>query len=475
MRGRRSATRARRLKVHASDMGGNGGRAGPAVVAWLARAATWIFYQVEVAGGTLPEGPLLLLANHPNALLDPALLIATATRRPRFLAKSTLFRMPLIGRLVKASRAIPVYRRKDAGEDVGRNVEMFEEVGRALDGGDAVCLFPEGISHSSGRLETLRTGAARIALAAASRGTRVAIVPVGLNFDRKAIFRSTVIVAYGRPFYCDQRLDVYRADSAEAVRDLTGEISFRLRDVLVEADPAGDALLVARVERLYSTARRLDAGSEARLIRRRRIAGGLDMLRARDPGRFALVYTQLQRYERRIARFGLRDEGLDLNVPPSVVIRFAVREVLLGIPLVPLAAAGALIFAIPYMLVHVLASRQEVSVDVRATWKVLGGAVSFILWIAALSVGAGALGGARIGGLTALLLATLALATLFAGEREAEVLELVRSFVAARLTPASARGRLLQQRTQIAELLEDTYAWLTQRSEGQSPPGGGRP
>ena len=191
-------------------------------VVWgMARAVVWLYYRVERVGGEVPEGPVLLVANHSNGLLDPALVVATASRWPRFLAKSTLFGMPLVGWLVRGAGSIPVHRRQDAGADVEKNRETFEAVRDALAAGGAVCLFPEGISHSSGRLEPLKTGAARIALGAAAAGTGVRVVPVGLNFQEKAAFRSTVLVAYGPPFAPDGWLDRYRADPVGSGNDLS--------------------------------------------------------------------------------------------------------------------------------------------------------------------------------------------------------------------------------------------------------------
>ena len=60
---------------------------------------------------------------------------------------------------------------------MSKNAETFAAVDAALAGGDAICIFPEGVSHSTGRLEPLRTGAARMALRAERAGTRVAWCP----------------------------------------------------------------------------------------------------------------------------------------------------------------------------------------------------------------------------------------------------------------------------------------------------------
>ena len=143
-------------------------RATPAV-RWLAGPPAGSS-TASTASATVPEhGAVLLLPNHPNALLDPAVIWATAGRDVRFLAKSTLFDGPF-GPLVAGAGAIPVYRKLDQGVDTSKNAETFAAVSAALAAGDAICIFPEGISHSTGRLEPLRTGAARMALAAERDG-----------------------------------------------------------------------------------------------------------------------------------------------------------------------------------------------------------------------------------------------------------------------------------------------------------------
>ena len=102
------------------------------------------FYRLQIVGPPVPaEGPVLLLANHPNSLLDPALVAAAAERPVRFLAKSTLFTDSRVGWLVRASGAIPVYRRSDDAAAAIHNVDMFTAVHRQLGGGAAVGIFSE--------------------------------------------------------------------------------------------------------------------------------------------------------------------------------------------------------------------------------------------------------------------------------------------------------------------------------------------
>src|SRR5919112_2419329 len=108
------------------------------------------FRRIETSrAGLVPRaGALIFVLNHPNGLIDPGLVFAALPRRISFLAKSTLFRLPVIGWLLRTVEALPLYRRADAGEDVSKNLRTFEEARRLLLNGRAVALFPEGFSHN---------------------------------------------------------------------------------------------------------------------------------------------------------------------------------------------------------------------------------------------------------------------------------------------------------------------------------------
>jgi 1-acyl-sn-glycerol-3-phosphate acyltransferase len=427
------------------------------VVRALARVASRLFYRIDCVGAAPVPGAVLLLPNHPNSLLDPAVVWTTAGREVRFLAKSTLFRTPLRPLLAGAG-AIPVYRRRDEGVDTSKNIETFAEVERALAAGDAVCVFPEGISHSSGRLEPLRTGAARMALGAGRRGVSIAIVPVGLNFDRKTAFRSRVTVVYGRPFSCSDLVGA--DDDVAAARRLTDRIAEHMRRLLIEADPAGDAALVGRLDRLYAAARGRPVDPEDRVARRRAIAAGVERLRAADPERYEDILHKFRRYDDRLRRFGLRDRHLDWQVSAGDAAWFAVREAAIGLVLVPIAVAGLVLFAVPYMATHAIARRVTRDADVFATAQLFAGTVVYGAWMVLLSVLVGGAAGAAFGVGTMLLLPLVAVVGLLAIEREAAVADAVRAWLLVRRTRTDTRERLRRSRSELAGVLDEVYGWL---------------
>ena len=106
----------------------------------LSRLAAHGFYRLTLTGDTVPaEGPVLLVANHPNSLVDPLFVACAAGRPVRFLAKAPLFDHPTVGFLVRGSGAIPVLRRKD---DPGR-MEQNEDTFRAAY--DALAYYDAGL------------------------------------------------------------------------------------------------------------------------------------------------------------------------------------------------------------------------------------------------------------------------------------------------------------------------------------------
>src|SRR5207253_6590942 len=102
--------------------------------------------------------------------------------------------------LVRALDSLPVYRKQDMA-DTARNRETFEQARELLARGGTLAICPEGTSHSEPSLKPLKTGAARIALGAASSGAALdlQIVPAGLYYTAKTTFRSSALLYFGEP------------------------------------------------------------------------------------------------------------------------------------------------------------------------------------------------------------------------------------------------------------------------------------
>src|SRR5438309_1592831 len=184
-------------------------------------ARLW-FRTLQREGPALPPGPVLLVLNHQNGLLDPLVATALLDPPPRFLAKATLWQIWPLKPLLRLFNPIPVQRAQDSAEgrvSAETTRRTFESVHAALCQGARVALFPEGISHSMADLAPLKTGAARMAL---SSPVAPQVIPAGLVFGDRTRFRHSVLLRLGAPIaYEDLRP---RGVEAEAVLELTRRI-----------------------------------------------------------------------------------------------------------------------------------------------------------------------------------------------------------------------------------------------------------
>jgi glycerol-3-phosphate O-acyltransferase / dihydroxyacetone phosphate acyltransferase len=101
------------------------------------------------------------------------------------------------------------------------NQGTFDAAVAALRKGDAVQIYPEGLSHSEAYLAPLRTGAARIAFQAEEESgwsLGLQILPVGLTYVRKTLFRGRVVAEVGQPI----RVADWRDARASRARPRTG-------------------------------------------------------------------------------------------------------------------------------------------------------------------------------------------------------------------------------------------------------------
>lgn len=212
------------------------------IIVWACLSTIRIFYKrIRVAGleHVPKDGPLLVVANHPNGLMDPGVVRVGLGVEVGFLAKSTLFDNPVGKLTMDAFQAIPVFRAQD-GNDTSKNNETFALCQERLKSGGSLVIFPEGVSHSDTRMKRLKTGAARIALQTqdSAPDLNLYILPVGLFYEAKEIFRSQVSLAVGEPIRVKDYLESFHAEGFAAASALTEEIGHAFGGLVLQAESA---------------------------------------------------------------------------------------------------------------------------------------------------------------------------------------------------------------------------------------------
>lgn len=424
-----------------------------AMVRAVSRLALGLFYRWHVEGPEIPaRGPVVVVANHLNGLIDPVAVLRLTDRPLRLLAKAPLFKMPVLGAVVRGMGCLPVYRKQDDATQMGGNDATFEAAHAALLQGDGICLFPEGKSHSEPSLEPLKTGAARIALGARERqaadvGEPVRIVPVGFAWRDRGIFRSDAAAVVGEPIVVPHP----QGSGALDARALTEAIDKGLRAVTLNLESWDLLPLLATCEAVWLAERGEAAGE-------RRIAEAFRALREQSPESIEPLRRQLSRFARALARTQLTVPELD-RVGSARAARFAVAELARWLLLGPLAVVGTLAWRLPYVLPRFVVRLLKVEGDLEATGKVLLGLLLWPAWFAGLTVL-----GAELGGLWGALLlgpgttAAALLALLFFEDEAARFAD-VRAWLLLRGNERF-RTRMLERRRALADALGAAAARL---------------
>jgi 1-acyl-sn-glycerol-3-phosphate acyltransferase len=359
----------------------------------LVKVALRIYFQrIEVTGlEHVPlDTPVIFVMNHPNALVDPVFLLCLAPRRVSFLAKAPLFRMPVIGYLVKQMESLPVYRQQDEGSDMRKNQETFVAARKLLARGGTIGICPEGVSHDAPGLKPIKTGAARISLAAVSTGevSDLQIVPAGLYYTSKTSFRSSALLYFGNPIsVAPVQLDLDGSPPRDAVRQLSDQIEKALRNVILDAQHEEELLTTARAERIFSSAGDdppADVASlkdELRL--QQRFIKAYSSVQKLHPERLRKLEIRMLRFEEELEQAGVDAEELSPPSSTSSVFFTILKRSLLFVLMLGPALLGTVAHYPAYRLGGYLATRFSAdSEDIISTVKIISAMLLFPLtWL----------------------------------------------------------------------------------------------
>lgn len=375
------------------------------LTAFVRRLLRTFFLRIEVEGleNVPAEGGGVIVAWHPNGLLDPGLIHAHFPRRVVFGARHGLFSWPLLGSLLRALDTVPIYRPQDSKLDESArretNRRSLDALAQAVVDGSYAALFPEGVSHDAPHLEVLRPGAARLFLRAHELAPDGApgpwLVPVALHYDRKHLFGSKVLVEIHPPMAVPKELLQPAADEDEdrrQVGDLTGLIETTLTDVIHATDSWELHHWMHRLRKAIRAERAARAHARPgpptvreRILGFARIRLGYLTRRQTHPQQVEILERRVERYDTELRALGLDDHELghraDLGSPGDGIL-LVIQALAVYLVLPPLLILGYLVnvpvaLGLGWAARRLGAKRKDV-----ATLKLLLGAVAFpAIWL----------------------------------------------------------------------------------------------
>jgi 1-acyl-sn-glycerol-3-phosphate acyltransferase len=319
----------------------------------------------------------MVVANHPNSLMDPLTLIRVLDRPTRPLAKAPLFDQRILGHILRAMGGLPIYRKQDFPDQMRRNRGTFDAAADALKQGDAIQIYPEGLSHSEASLAPLRTGSARIAFQAESESDwtlGLQILPVGLTYVRKTFFRGHVVAQVGTPIRVSDWKKAYEAHDRGAVKELTEVIREGLQEVTLNAESPRERELIEVAERVYAREAGLARWREReslgeRFPRLRLFARGAAWLRTEDPARYRRLARRIRAYERAAGILGAGEAGVPPAYRMGATLRYALVEGGIILLEAPFAAVGILAWLPVYLFSRPIVGRIRPHHEALSTFK----------------------------------------------------------------------------------------------------------
>lgn len=147
-----------------------------------------LMFKIEVRGTiNLPENEGFLLCSNHISNFDPVLIGISIDRKLSFMAKESLFKIPVLGYIIKQCGAFPVNRN-------GNEIATVKKAISILKDGNVMAMFPEGTRHKDGEFKEVKKGVGLIALKADTT-----VIPIRI-IGRYKLF-SKIILNIGNPIH----------------------------------------------------------------------------------------------------------------------------------------------------------------------------------------------------------------------------------------------------------------------------------
>lgn len=188
------------------------------VIKFIVRGALYIWfklvYRLEINGleNVPKEGPVIFCGNH-RSYIDPPLIVATAKRDMKFLAKEELYKNKFLAFLGWAFEAIPVKRDE-------KDISAIKTSLKDLKEGKCIALFPEGTRNGLEKGEKVKDGVAFFAVRSGAK-----VVPCGIKGGTKELKKLTI--SYGKA------LD-YSKYKGSKDKDVLDNITKEIMDNIIE-------------------------------------------------------------------------------------------------------------------------------------------------------------------------------------------------------------------------------------------------
>jgi 1-acyl-sn-glycerol-3-phosphate acyltransferase len=363
-----------------------------------------------------PEGGVIFIAWHPSGLIDPMLLNASLPGKISIIAKHTLFKLPVIGRLLRSAGGVPIERAQDSNDRAGasaRNAQMLGEVSSVVANGGRLMIFPEGTTHADSGVRKVRSGAGRILLAARREAIEKGLpepqlVPIGLHYSNSQRFRERAAVVIERSMEFPPLPDLVADEEVQDQSDrawvahVTEAIGTELERASLSKTSWRERTLIwkgrslAYAERARMNEGKLEKPSYAQaVLGARRVRAGWDFMALHKPELASEIVEEAEEHFESLEHRGITPYDVDARperLSASGFMKAFFSWLWAGAWMFGLISWGAMLGNIvPYKANALLVRRMKAkgaAESIIGTIKILSAIVFFPLWWILASMGA---------------------------------------------------------------------------------------
>lgn len=326
----------------------------------------------------IPEDkPVILLANHRSAFMDPVIVASHIKRKSHFLARGEQFNNKLLVKFYKAVNMIPIYRKDFTPGETHKNEEIFTYCKALMSEKGCLMIFPEGLCQTKYILAPLKTGAARIALESAlEQHKSIYLVPVGINYTNPHRFRGRVTLNIGKAVSTDNFMEEFKRSYWKGVNLLNDQLYRSLKSTIVTVDDEKEIELLCEIEHLIdANSFIIDYGDINWYKRRVLLLKSLRKYQENHPGDFRYFKQKIETYT--FKKYYIKDASKGF-FKGRIRQNFWLKTVLLFLGL-PLFILGVLLHGLPYLLTRYLSIRFVKRIDFMGSFAFALGLLVFLL------------------------------------------------------------------------------------------------
>ncbi|RDH80708.1 MAG: hypothetical protein DIZ80_16915 [endosymbiont of Galathealinum brachiosum] len=413
------------------------------------------FYKkIEITGADILNNirPIILCANHSNALADAVLLQYTSKRLIHPLARSGLFKNPILKIILSVWQAVPVYRRQDSEDGVVDNDAMFIKAYEMLAKNEVLMIFPEGQSHSDLQLKQLKTGVSRIILGYKEKYNEVPLViPIGLNFTNTVKFRSNVYINFGKPVEIENE---WSLSEEQDVKTLTDRIMMAMKGLVLEVEEVEDLVFVKQVERFFSLRHKKSRkrNLSQKFKSHKLLLTANEYLHKTVPDKVDEFKHHLRHFNRLCNKLGINDYNLSVSYNSQMIRKFVLRSFFIILVVLPVGLYGFINSFLPYLMTKISSRLLSKGDDQYDTSKILTGTLFFsVFWFLQTQV-VYSLSGLNAAIIYVVLLLPTSLTALIIEREQHQIIDNLRVFIIL-IRSGNLRRYLLKKRKNIEKEL----------------------